>query len=146
MRFYKTIDDVDGIVPLPTRGSMEAAGYDLASTEDFVLMSGQRHMFQTGLGMEMRVGESAKIEPRSKLANKYGIMILAGRIDSDYRGEVRAILYNSGSEPMEVKIGDRIAQLVVQEVIQSKPVFIANPTRTARGADGIMDAETDMRK
>jgi dUTP pyrophosphatase len=133
VKFFKTGEPC----VLPTRGSIESAGYDISSAEEVVLLSGTQHMFKTNIGMELRQGEVCIIKPRSKLAKKFGIDVLAGVVDSDYRGEVRVILINHGKDAFEVSVGDRIAQMLVFDVVQSKPVFIANPSGTVRGAAGI---------
>jgi dUTP pyrophosphatase len=133
VKFFKTGEPV----VLPTRGSIESAGYDISSAEDFVLLARTQHMFKTNVGMELRQGEVCIIKPRSKLANKFGIDVLAGVVDSDYRGEIRVILINHGKSAFEVSVGDRIAQMLVLDVVQSKPVFIANTSETERGAAGV---------
>jgi dUTP pyrophosphatase len=76
------------------------------------------------------------IRPRSGLAAKHGIDVLAGVIDSDYRGEVRVILINHGDAPIHVKAGDRIAQMVIQEYARMIPVEVEELTDTARGDGG----------
>lgn len=122
---------------LPERGSQGANCYDICSAEEYVLLSGERHMFETHVGCQLRHGESMEIRPRSKLANKFGIQVLAGEIDNDYRGELKVILLNTGDKALPITIGDAIAQLKVQDVITSKAEWIDNPTETERGNKGI---------
>ena len=100
---------------IPTRGSDSAAGYDLYSTEFAILKPGERLLFKTGLAMEIPDGYYGKISPRSGLAYKYGIDVLAGVIDSDYRDDVGVILINHGSADYNVLVGDRIAQIVFHQ-------------------------------
>jgi dUTP pyrophosphatase len=99
---------------IPTKGSDGAAGYDLYSTEDYKLCVGERKLFKTGLQIEIPSGLYGRIAPRSGLAYKHGIDVLAGVIDSDYRGDIGVILINFGNEAFEVKTRDRIAQLIFE--------------------------------
>jgi len=99
---------------IPTRGSSKAAGYDLYSTESYVLKSGERRLFKTGLNMAIPQGMYGRIAPRSGLAFKKGIDVLAGVIDEDYRGDIGVILINLGQEDFNVTAGDRIAQIIFE--------------------------------
>ena len=128
---------------LPVRGSEGAACYDLSSAEEYLLLSGERKLFKTHVGIELPEGTEATIVPRSKLANKFGIMVLGGKIDEDYRGDIGIILFNSGTEALQIEVGDKIAQLEVQHVITTQAVWIDNPTETARGVEGVNS--TDLR-
>lgn len=122
---------------IPTRGSAQAAGLDLYSTEHFVLPPGEKHLFKLGLAMAIPREAVAEIWPRSKLANEYGIDTLAGVVDSDYRGEVGVILINHGSEPVEFKPQDRIAQMLIKPVSLQYPIKVESLDETERGAEGI---------
>lgn len=149
VKFFKISNSVigDGDANLPSRGSEEAAGYDIESAEDFVLYSGQRHMFKTGVGCILPPNTVGKLEPRSKLANKFGIMVLAGTIDEDYRGEIRVILFNSGVHPFEVKKGDRIVQMLIDENNFRSEAEWVDPLEidsTVRGQEGIESKELRM--
>jgi dUTP pyrophosphatase len=102
-------------LPLPSRATPDAAGYDVRSAEpDFVLEPGQRRAVATGLEMELPAGLECQVRPRSGLALTQGITLpnSPGTIDPDYRGEVKVILQNLGEDPVRVGRGDRIAQLV----------------------------------
>jgi dUTP pyrophosphatase len=99
---------------VPTRGSMKAAGYDLYSTEFYILKPGERKLFKTGLSMAIPEGMYGRIAPRSGLAFKKGIDVLAGVIDEDYRGDIGVILINLGNEDFNVLVGDRIAQIIFE--------------------------------
>ena len=105
-------------IPLPTYGSLGAAGMDLAAAEDAVLLPGEWAAVGTGLFLEIPRGFEGQVRPRSGLALKYGVTVLnaPGTIDADYRGEVRVILINHGRDPFTVSQGDRIAQLVLAPV------------------------------
>lgn len=101
-------------LPLPAQTTNGAAGFDLASTQDCAIYPGQRMAIDTGFAWEIPRGFVGFIWPRSGLAFKYGVDTLAGCIDSDYRGTVKVILINHGEQLVEIKKGERIAQMVVQ--------------------------------
>ncbi len=123
---------------LPGRAHPGDAGADLCSVEEVSIPAGQRRDVGTGLALAIPSGYAGFVQPRSGLAFKHGIMVVnsPGLIDAGYRGEVRVSLYNSGSESFLVKVGERIAQLVVQRV--EEPAFAECPalTDTARGEGG----------
>ena len=100
---------------IPTQGSAFAAGYDLYAAEDSVVVCGSRKLIKTNISMEITPGYYGRIAPRSGLAYKNGIDVLAGVIDSDYRGDIGVILYNTDSNiDFSVKKGDRIAQIIFE--------------------------------
>ncbi|ALS27602.1 dUTP diphosphatase [Paenibacillus cisolokensis] len=107
-------------IPLPRRMSEWAAGFDLhaAVEQPLVLAPGERALIPTGFAMAMPPQLEAQIRPRSGLAYKHGITCLnsPGTIDADYRGEVKVLLVNLGSEPFTIERGERIAQMVFQTV------------------------------
>ena len=134
MIYFKKLNDK---AKLPARGSKEAAGLDLSCVEGFVLHANERLMVGTGLAVELPWGSVGYIKPRSKLANKFGIDILAGVVDSDYRGEVKVILYNTGKEDVMFSCGDAVAQFVVQPVDMSSACEATDLDSSERGASGI---------
>jgi dUTP pyrophosphatase len=107
-------------LPLPFYATPGAAGMDLlyAGYEEVVLKPFERRLLPTGIAIELPEGYEAQVRPRSGLAIKHGITVLnsPGTIDSDYRGEIKVILINLGSEDFVIRRGDRIAQLVVAKV------------------------------
>ncbi|MBM7044369.1 MULTISPECIES: dUTP diphosphatase [Rhizobium] len=127
---------------LPAYETKGAAGMDLrAAVEDgmtLLLAPGKRALVPTGFIFEIPEGFEAQIRPRSGLAFKHGITCLnsPGTIDSDYRGEVHALLINLGEEPFEITRGMRIAQMVIAPVTQVRVAEIAEISETARGAGG----------
>jgi len=123
---------------IPAYQSEEAAGFDLHSIEDYVLKVGERKLINTGLAFETEPGYEVQIRPRSGLAFKYGITVLnsPGTIDSDYRGEIKVLLINLGSEDFEIKKGERIAQAVVAPAIQAEIVEVDELNDTKRGKGG----------
>lgn len=129
-------------LPLPAYESAGAAGLDLraalAEGESVVMAPGSRCAVPTGLAVQLPAGFEAQIRPRSGLAFKHGVTVLnaPGTVDSDFRGEITAILINHGSEPFTIQRGDRIAQMVVAPVTQARLVEAAALTETERGAGG----------
>lgn len=129
-------------LPLPAYQSDEAAGLDLAAAvgakETVVIAPGGRALIPTGLTLELPPGYEGQVRPRSGLALKHGVTVLnsPGTIDSDYRGEVKVILINLGQEPVTIRRGDRIAQLVVAPVVQAEWQEVDALDPTARGAGG----------
>jgi dUTP pyrophosphatase len=102
-------------LPLPARQTAGSAGHDVASAEpDFVLGPGERRAVGTGLAFELPPGLELQVRPRSGLALRYGLTLpnAPGTIDADYRGELKVIMQNGGSEPVRIGRGERIAQLV----------------------------------
>lgn len=121
---------------LPQRASDAAAGADLFAAECITLAPGARHAVATGLAVQIPPGWYGRIAPRSGLAARHGIDTLAGVIDADYRGEVKVLLINLGSEPVTLQIGDRIAQLIIERAAVCE--FVATPelATTERGRRG----------
>ena len=100
---------------IPSKGTNFAAGYDLYAAEDAVVVCGTRKLIKTNISMEITPGYYGRIAPRSGLAYKNGIDVLAGVIDSDYRGDIGVILYNTDSNiDFHIKKGDRIAQIIFE--------------------------------
>ncbi|HCY02991.1 MAG TPA: dUTP diphosphatase, partial [Erythrobacter sp.] len=89
-----------------------AAGMDVLAAEDLTLAPGQRHAVATGLAVAIPQGFEIQVRPRSGLALKHGITVpnTPGTIDSDYRGEIKVIMINHGTEDFAIARGDRIAQ------------------------------------
>ena len=127
----------DGL-PLPTRGTPGAAGYDVASAEEGRLAPLERRLFRTGFAIAVPEGFECQIRPRSGLALRHGITLpnTPATIDSDYRGELMIMLVNLGHDVFEVTRGMRIAQMVIARVerVTFRPVE-ALPG-TGRGAGG----------
>ena len=121
---------------LTTRGSARAAGLDLYAVEHVVIGPGARAAVRTGLAAAVPAGFYGRVAPRSGLAVRHGIDVLAGVIDSDYRGEVLCALVNHGDEPFVVEPGARVAQLVVEAIASPEPAWAEDLEETARGAGG----------
>jgi dUTP pyrophosphatase len=100
---------------IPTRATDSDAGYDLYSTNDGVVPAGGRKVIGTGIAIAIPPPYYGRVAPRSGLAVKRGIDVLAGVIDSGYRGEVGVVLQNLSNEDFPFKKGDRVAQLILEE-------------------------------
>lgn len=120
----------------PTRGSEQAAGLDLYSVESTLIAPGQHTTIDTGVSFQLPSGTVGLIWPRSGLAVKHGIDVLAGVIDSDYRGSVKVCLVNHGETLFRVEPGDRIAQLVIQEYVRAEVAPADFLNETNRGEQG----------
>jgi dUTP pyrophosphatase len=124
---------------MPVYSSEDAAGADLkaAVEEEITLAAGERQLVPTGVRLAIPRGYEGQIRPRSGLAAHYGVTLLnaPGTIDSDYRGEIKLILVNLGSEPFRIRRGERIGQLVITPVIRARfePGAL---DESARGAGG----------
>lgn len=119
----------------PTYSSEGAAGADLFSDEDIKIPSGERRLIKTNIALEIPRGYYGRIAPRSGLANKFGIDVLAGVIDSDYRNGIGVILLNTGKEDFSVKKGDRIAQIIFEQYFWTA-FFEGALCDTRRGKNG----------
>jgi dUTP pyrophosphatase len=125
-------------LPLPAYATSGAAGMDVVSAEDVTLAPGARHAVATGLALAIPEGYEVQVRPRSGLALKHGITVpnTPGTIDSDYRGELKVILINHGTEDFSIARGDRIAQLVLAPVVQAAWDEVAELDATERGEGG----------
>ena len=125
-------------LPLPAYASRGAAGMDVVAAEELILHPGQRHAVATGFAIAIPAGHEVQVRPRSGLALKHGITCpnTPGTIDEDYRGEVKIILANLGSEPFEIRRGERIAQLVPAAVTKAEFDEVASLDDTDRGHGG----------
>ena len=120
---------------LPTRGTDGAAGYDLYATEDVIINCFQFTLVSTGVSMAIPAGHYGRIAPRSGLAVKHGVMVGAGVIDSDYRGEIKVALATLNGV-YEFKKGDRIAQIIIEPVVTPDLVQVDSLDDSERGDSG----------
>lgn len=125
-------------LPVPAYATAHAAGMDVVSAEDVTLAPGGRHAVMTGFAMAIPEGYEVQVRPRSGLALKHGISLpnTPGTIDADYRGELKVILINLGSEPFVIARGDRIAQLVAAPVQLATFTQVEELDDTVRGSGG----------
>ena len=121
---------------LPVKGSENAAGYDLHAIEASVVPARGQAMIGTGLAFGIPVGNYGRVAPRSGLAAKNSIDVLAGVIDSDYRGELKVILANFSDKDFQVEEGMRIAQLIIEKYTLTSLTEVETLDDTVRGAGG----------
>ena len=130
---------VDPDLPLPSYAHPGDAGADLHAATDVVLAPGERALVPTGVALALPEGFVGLVPPRSGLAARHGITIVnaPGTVDAGYRGEILVNLVNlDRREPFTVRRGDRIAQLVVQEVTRVRFVEVDRLDETSRGQTG----------
>jgi len=127
---------LDERATLPTRGSRDSAGLDLYSIEAVSLEPGQRGMARTGLAVAIPEGFYGRLAPRSGLATKKGLDVLAGVIDADYRGEVACLLHNAGDERIELVENSKICQLIIEKIVTPLAVWADDLDDTERGGGG----------
>jgi len=139
LRVKVKVKRLDPDLPLPRFAHPGDAGVDLYSTVDLVIKPGMRQIVPTGISISLPRGWAAFVQPRSGLAAKYGITIVntPGLIDSGYRGEIKVILLNTDREnSFEIKRGDKIAQMVVQQVAEVEWEEVDELDPTSRGTGG----------
>lgn len=101
----------------PTRGSAQAAGYDLYSAYEYTIPPRDKAIVKTDIQICVPRGCYGRVAPRSGLAAKHFIDVGAGVIDEDYRGNVGVVLFNFANEPFQVNKGDRVAQLICEQIL-----------------------------
>ncbi|MFA7288599.1 MAG: dUTP diphosphatase [Melioribacteraceae bacterium] len=130
------IDDVE----LPKYETLGSSGLDIraAIKEMKIISAGKYALIPTNISVEIPEGYEIQIRPRSGLAAKHGIGVLnsPGTIDSDYRGEIKIILFNFSDTDFVINRGDRIAQMVISEVIKGNFIISESLKESKRGANG----------
>jgi len=123
---------------IPVKSTEHSAGFDVFSCENIIIKSKEFKLISTGFSIEMPFDMEAQVRPRSGLAIKNGITVLnsPGTIDADYRGEVKIILINHSENDFNIKIGDRLAQMVFSKVINIKFEESDELGESIRGAGG----------
>ncbi|MBU2494438.1 MAG: dUTP diphosphatase [Bacteroidetes bacterium] len=136
----KRISDQFSDIPLPEYATSGSSGMDLraAVTDKLILRAGKVAMVPTNLSVEIPLGYEIQVRPRSGLAAKHGIGVLnsPGTIDSDYRGEIKTILFNFGDTDFEINRGDRISQMVISKVYIADLIEENDLSDSVRGAGG----------
>jgi dUTP pyrophosphatase len=133
------ITRLDPDLPLPRYAKPGDAGADIVSRIDITLAPGERALVPTGIAIALPDGYVALVHPRSGLAIKHGVTMVnsPGTVDAGYRGELQVILINHDrSEPISFKRGDRIAQLVIQQVERAEFVEVNELPGSGRGTGG----------
>lgn len=125
---------------IPEYKTAGAAGADLCALLEapLTIPAGRSAMVPTGLFFEIPEGYEVQVRPRSGLAAKNGVTVLntPGTIDSDYRGEIKVILINLGTDDFTINNGDRIAQMIIAPVIQASFTITDSLSETERGSGG----------
>lgn len=121
---------------LPKYAYMGDAGLDVFSGETYILKPGEWHGFSTGISSEFPEGWFGRLAPKSGLALKHGVDTLAGVIDNTYRGEWIVILTNHGEKPVEIRKGDKIAQVILQRFEPVLTTEVSELSKTEREAKG----------
>jgi dUTP pyrophosphatase len=136
-------------LPLPSYATPGAAGLDLpaAVAGERVLAPGERTLIPTGFRLEVPPGYEGQVRPRSGLALHHGVVLpnAPGTIDSDYRGELQVILWNTGTEPFVLRRGERVAQLVIAPVSRVELELVGELGETPRGDGGFGHTGRDGR-
>jgi dUTP pyrophosphatase len=130
---------LDPDIVLPAYAHAGDAGADLVTTVDVTLRPGERQVVPTGIALALPAGYAAFVHPRSGLAATYGVSIVnaPGTVDAGYRGEVMVVLVNLDREHLlELRKGDRIAQLVVQQVARARFIEVETLPGSVRGDGG----------
>jgi len=123
---------------LPAYATDGAAGMDVVSAEEVRIAAGARYAVATGLAVAIPDGFEIQVRPRSGMALKHGITVpnTPGTIDSDYRGELKVILINHGTDTFTIARGDRVAQLVLAPVTRARWDIVEELDETQRGEGG----------
>ncbi|AQZ14742.1 DUT1 (YBR252W) [Zygosaccharomyces parabailii] len=121
----------------PTKGSLAAAGYDIYASQPTVIPARGQGLVPTDVSFTVPEGTYGRIAPRSGLAVKHGIQTGAGVVDRDYTGEVKVVLFNHSDSDFQVNQGDRVAQLILERIVDdAKVVVVKSLEETARGHGG----------
>jgi dUTP pyrophosphatase len=131
-----SIKKLNPAAQIPKRNTPTDAGYDLCAIGSYCIPSGGRILVKTGLAVEIPEGLYGRIAPRSGLALKHGIDVLAGVLDSGYRNEVGIVLVNLGGQTFTVNEGDRIAQLIIEKCYDANFVETDVLPDSVRGENG----------
>lgn len=132
------IKRLDAHARLPEYAHPGDAGLDLFAIESHSLKPGEAQLVKTGIALELPDGYEAQVRPRSGLALKHSITVLnsPGTVDAGYRGEVGVVLINHGRETFEVTFGMKIAQMVINQIVQADILEVDALSESARGEGG----------
>lgn len=124
---------------VPTKGSAEAAGYDLYAHMDtltLVIKPYTSVLVFTGIAMKIPYGYYGRIAPRSGFSVRTGLMINAGVIDSDYRGEIKILFQNFSDKYITINNGEKVAQIIIEKIAHCDVVEVTDIDTTSRGTNG----------
>lgn len=145
----ETVEVLINAQNVPSYSHPGDAGADLSSSEALTLAPGQRATVGTGVSIALPAGFVAFVVPRSGLAAKYGITVVnsPGTVDAGYRGEIKVTLLNTdSSQPFEIAVGDRIAQIIVMPVTQARFIPVEKLPESERGESGFGSTGLSARK
>lgn len=121
---------------IPTRGSEVAAGWDLYASQELVVPARGKAIITTDIAIAVPVGFYGRVAPRSGMAWKKHTDIGAGVIDADYRGPVGVVMFNHSDEDLQIEVGDRVAQLVIEQISMAPLTEVDSLDDTERGEGG----------
>jgi len=121
---------------IPTRGSESAAGWDLYASQECVVPARGKALVSTDIAIAVPVGYYGRVAPRSGMAWKKHTDIGAGVIDADYRGPIGVVMFNHADEDLQIEPGDRVAQLIIEQISTAPLIEVKNLDDTVRGEDG----------
>jgi dUTP pyrophosphatase len=127
---------------IPTKSHHNDAGFDLYALESYSIQPKQRKVISTGISLQIPDKYAGLIWPRSGLSVKKGIDVLAGVVDAGYRGEIMVCLYNTSFEAVHINHGDRIAQIIFQEVPSVSMIPVDTLDSSQRGGNGFGSTDT----
>jgi dUTP pyrophosphatase len=133
---YIQVSLLNSNAKIPTKAHNDDAGFDLYSSVDINIAPKSRATINTSIAIAMPSNFAGLIWPRSGLSVKHGIDVLAGVVDSGYRGEILVCLYNTSDDIVEIHTGDRIAQIIFQEVPRVSLSVNATLGSSQRGSNG----------
>jgi dUTP pyrophosphatase len=131
---------------MPVKGSSGAAGFDLKSAYSYTIPPHGKEIINTDIRIKLPPGCYGRIAPRSGLAAKNFIDVGAGVIDGDYRGNIGVVLFNHSDKEFVVRPGDRIAQLICEQIFYPEMMEVDELSDTERGADGFGSTDNDTNK
>ena len=145
----ETVEVLISAQNVPSYAHPGDAGADLSSSESLTLAPGERATVGTGVSIALPAGYVAFVVPRSGLASKHGITVVnsPGTVDAGYRGEIKVTLLNTdSSQPFDIAVGDRIAQIIVMPVTQARFIPVEKLPVSERGESGFGSTGLSARK
>lgn len=121
---------------MPTRGSASAAGWDLYASQECVVPARGKAIIATDIAIAVPAGYYGRVAPRSGMAWKHHTDIGAGVVDSDYRGAVGVVMFNHADDDLQIAVGDRVAQLVIEQISIAPLTLVDDLDSTERGEGG----------
>lgn len=130
------IEKVHQFALVPTKVYFTDSGFDLYADENITLGPGETRSIKTGIKIQLPTGYEAQVRPRSGVSSKTGLLVVLGTVDQSYRGEIKVIVKNVGTNKEFIGIGDRIAQLVPSKITEFVLEEVENVANGERGSNG----------